>query len=543
MSVPAMNADRRRSPRTNLEGLAYINFEPENGGIVLNVSEEGLCFCAVAPVPAEGAVSFSFFANGKRIDAEGALVWTDRARKTGGLRFTNVPAAAREQINRWIWPSSEAPLVERQPVAPPKRAERLAESIAKPVPVRPRGTVEALSRWSRAPLRWTEFSRGLSVGLLVAIIVALAFTFQAQRGRIGRMLILLGERFESAPSDNASSLARSLPVAAVQPAAGNAAATKTAAAKAASPASRVPVATVSRATPVASGAAVSAPPSSVAGRSFEKPLPPGLAKPAPHSRSANASLATKTPAPAVPSSAAASTPPVSAVATSQPTPPNATSDATAQPAPAAPVDNSNSVTAKAVDSTPDNTEDVTEINSGIPLGRYFTIGKYKDPWAAGQAQRDLANIGFRASLLPKSLLWMKSYEVVVGPYRSAASADDARQNLQSHGYKPRPLAKRSRRLTLVALWANPYSGSEGDTEDFVVSWEAYSADATVKLVTHNGTAASAVGKWVKLPARSEYTSITYVPSANGKRSLLAIQFRGMSQAVSLPGSASHGIVF
>jgi PilZ domain/SPOR domain len=537
MSLPAMKPDRRRSPRKNLEGLAYVNFEPENGGIILNVSEDGLCFCAVAPVPDDGPVSFSFLTNGNRIDAQGSLVWTDRARKTGGLRFTEVPAEAREQISHWMLPASRPAAVDRLILAA-RQPELTAESVPKPVLIRPRATLEALSRWGRAPLRWTEFSRGLAVGLLIALFVAGAFMFQARRQQLGRMLIRLGERFESTPQPTAPSTARSLP------AATESATSKAATTKVVAPAK--PATSRNAGAPPASSAA------NHASATSEKLPLLRSAKAIPHPSSTAASLASKKSAAAESLKSANSTPPLSAAAASQPS--GAASSTTSQPAAPQPTSgqptaagsspgHSNSVTAKAADSSTDDTEDVLEINSGVPFGKYLTVGKFKDPLAASQTQRQLTNLGFRAALVPKSLLWMKSYEVLVGPYHDAASADDARHNLQSHGFKPHSLAKRSRRLTLVATWSNAYGSNQDGTEDFVVSWEAYSSDATVKLVSRGGTTASAVGTWVKLPARSEYTSITYTPTGNGKRNLLAIQFRGMSQAVSLPDSSAHGIVF
>ena len=46
--------ERRQTPRTTLEKHAYINIEPNNGGIVLNASDEGLCFYSFDPVHKNG---------------------------------------------------------------------------------------------------------------------------------------------------------------------------------------------------------------------------------------------------------------------------------------------------------------------------------------------------------------------------------------------------------------------------------------------------------------------------------------------------------
>src|SRR5215470_453143 len=94
--------ERRQVPRTTLDKLAYIHIEPNNGGIVLNVSGDGLCFHSMAPVERNGPVCFSLLEQNRRIDVRGELAWTDEIQKVGGLRFTILTAEAREQIHTWV---------------------------------------------------------------------------------------------------------------------------------------------------------------------------------------------------------------------------------------------------------------------------------------------------------------------------------------------------------------------------------------------------------------------------------------------------------
>ena len=91
-----------RNPRTKVAALAYINFEPNNGGIELNVSEGGLCFHAVTPLQLDGTLRFWFSAEGRRVEANGELAWTDETRKAGGLRFGILPAEVRVQVRGWM---------------------------------------------------------------------------------------------------------------------------------------------------------------------------------------------------------------------------------------------------------------------------------------------------------------------------------------------------------------------------------------------------------------------------------------------------------
>src|SRR6185437_5550822 len=92
------NSERRQIPRTGIQSLAYISLAPKNSGTVVNISDEGLCFHAVAPVIETGAFDFWFSLEGNRIQATGEVAWTDKSKKTGGLRFIELPAGALEQI-------------------------------------------------------------------------------------------------------------------------------------------------------------------------------------------------------------------------------------------------------------------------------------------------------------------------------------------------------------------------------------------------------------------------------------------------------------
>ncbi|MBZ5660166.1 MAG: PilZ domain-containing protein [Acidobacteriia bacterium] len=94
--------ERRLSIRKPLERLAYISLPFNNGGIVLDVSEGGLAFHAIAPVEVDGPIHFRFAVDSsRRIKAVGELAWKDETGKTGGLRFTELPDEMREYIREW----------------------------------------------------------------------------------------------------------------------------------------------------------------------------------------------------------------------------------------------------------------------------------------------------------------------------------------------------------------------------------------------------------------------------------------------------------
>lgn len=98
-----MDQNRRRFLRKVPNDIAFIQIERDEVGKVLNVSEGGLSFSSVTPVPRNLPVYFWFSFNLKdRIEAMGEVTWTDLSRTVGGLRFTQLSEGGREQIQRWL---------------------------------------------------------------------------------------------------------------------------------------------------------------------------------------------------------------------------------------------------------------------------------------------------------------------------------------------------------------------------------------------------------------------------------------------------------
>jgi PilZ domain len=118
MNLREITLDRRQELRKVPDKLAFLQLERDDGGTVLDVSEGGLRFETFAPVHQNGPFHFWFSLNLRdRIEAWGELVWTNAAKKSGGLRFLRLSEEARAQIREWIsQPSSqEAPDEEFSP--------------------------------------------------------------------------------------------------------------------------------------------------------------------------------------------------------------------------------------------------------------------------------------------------------------------------------------------------------------------------------------------------------------------------------------------
>src|SRR5713101_3057465 len=97
------NPERRHSQRNRPAQLVYVELESGNGGMMLNVSEEGFSFRVMSPVRPNGTIRFAFAIDGKRqLEGTGELEWAEEDGRVGGLRFTDGSEELRSEIRRWL---------------------------------------------------------------------------------------------------------------------------------------------------------------------------------------------------------------------------------------------------------------------------------------------------------------------------------------------------------------------------------------------------------------------------------------------------------
>ncbi len=535
MSTP----ERRHIPRTTMEKLAPIQIEPNNGGIVLNVSGEGLCFHSIAAVEKNGPLRFSLLEQNRRIAACGQLAWTDEMQKVGGVRFTTLTAAASEQVQNWI----------SQPAAPLEEHETstLGSAVLKAFPSfrahRPDAIADsgnsaafaaALPKM-RVRIRVSGFARGLATGILISALSASVFLLYAHRSDIGESLIHLGERLTAKPEaeKQPALLASQMVSKTKQPASAVRAQTP---AGAQSPLSAQPPVRVHTSvsaptparpqipapskTPVRAQIPVEQPnklhaqPLASPAKQQQPTLQPALStnvashtakSPVPQHSDVRASSDTAASTPSAASQAVPSSPVASAI-------PNKLS-VLPQPAPAGPVQVSSVSEATAV---------------SLPQ-MYFELGKFKDEMWAHNLSDKVAQLGLRPSVIQKGHLWMNSFYVLVGPYGNQEEATRTQKDLVSHGYKPRPFERGSRSFSFIS--ALTIEGARLRVGNFTITWESYVTDAKVKFAQGSDVLATADGQWVKRPWRYQRNEYVYVKSRNGSRLLREIHFSGLDRAL------------
>lgn len=104
-----MNVNRRLQERKQPERMVFCKLGGDESGSVLNLSEDGLCFEGLTPIEEKGLLPLRLSVGlSSAIEATGQLAWIDSAKRTGGLRFLELGAPAREQIRAWLSETSTA---------------------------------------------------------------------------------------------------------------------------------------------------------------------------------------------------------------------------------------------------------------------------------------------------------------------------------------------------------------------------------------------------------------------------------------------------
>ncbi len=119
--IPARSKDsphlgeRRRFTRQRLSSLAYLDIGPDNGGMVLNLSETGLALQTFNPLIGQTRVGLRIQPpkSRERIQATAEITWLSESKREAGLRFIELAEDARVEIAEWV--SAEAGASEPPP--------------------------------------------------------------------------------------------------------------------------------------------------------------------------------------------------------------------------------------------------------------------------------------------------------------------------------------------------------------------------------------------------------------------------------------------
>ena len=499
--------ERRQAPRMTVKGLAYVNLDRDNGGIILNISEGGLCFRATAPVQCTEMVKLWFSYRSQRIEAdlghvskneaqtremsgfietESQLTWRDDTQKKGGLRFMKLPAEARQQIRDWIRQPSLAKITDKS--APSSRGDSQG--------------FETQFRYARSRRLWTGFSSGLMVGMLAsAIVVGLFFLLRHTR-QLGDSLIQLGERLGGRSwSDNLQPHSAVPELQPVSPELNTTAELQKFVA--------VPLDDQTPQPPKLDSSATATDKLSEVQRAgtrhhtfaFSVPkakVPGSLVL---NSTASNASIPEIVGGPALESTAtmyAATAPEIA---------PGGQPGVHIEPSKARGI----------------------EMHSE----KYLEIGRFKEKLLADQTTFHLSYLGFPATVIQRGRLFGKSYQVLVGPYETDLEAEAIHKSLTSRGFTPRSYERGKRDFSLPPTLK--VGGTHLPIGYCTISWESYSPNAIVKFEDMKGTSVTVEGKWVNEGEKYPDNAVVYLKNRDGSRTLLEIRFNRMARTLVFGG--------
>jgi hypothetical protein len=145
-----MEPDKRRFVRKRTDQLLYAEFGPDNGSILLNLCEDGCSFQSMAPVRDQQLRFSVSIGDGRKLEGDGQMVWSDTARKTGGLRFLNPSRELRERVREWLEETLVTADGKLDPAAVESKAKRQAERRQQ------EARAEAALAWNEGVLKESE---------------------------------------------------------------------------------------------------------------------------------------------------------------------------------------------------------------------------------------------------------------------------------------------------------------------------------------------------------------------------------------------------
>src|SRR3984893_10446676 len=102
--------ERRRCLRQSMHAPAFASFDGVSGGMILDLSEEGLSMQTDRRLDRERSVRLELDLSepAMHLETTGYIAWAD-ALGRAGVRFSDLPAEARQRLDEWLVLNEKAP--------------------------------------------------------------------------------------------------------------------------------------------------------------------------------------------------------------------------------------------------------------------------------------------------------------------------------------------------------------------------------------------------------------------------------------------------
>ncbi len=105
-----MAPERRHALRQRVNTPAFASFDGVTGGMILDLSEEGMAMHALAPLEAQSIVPLHLSLGEPEayLETTGYVAWAD-ALGRAGVRFSDLPDEARARLRQWLTENASTP--------------------------------------------------------------------------------------------------------------------------------------------------------------------------------------------------------------------------------------------------------------------------------------------------------------------------------------------------------------------------------------------------------------------------------------------------
>ena len=105
-----MITERRSCLRHKVHGPVFASFDGVTGGMILDLSEQGVSMQTIVPLEAEHRVLLHLDLpdSNAHLETTGYIAWAD-ALGRAGVRFSDLPVEARQRLDEWLAHNEKAP--------------------------------------------------------------------------------------------------------------------------------------------------------------------------------------------------------------------------------------------------------------------------------------------------------------------------------------------------------------------------------------------------------------------------------------------------
>jgi hypothetical protein len=105
-----MLTERRSCVRHKVQGPVFASFDGVTGGMILDLSEQGVSMQTIVPLEAERRVQLRLDLpdSDTHLETTGYIAWAD-ALGRAGVRFSELPVEARQRLDEWLVLNEKAP--------------------------------------------------------------------------------------------------------------------------------------------------------------------------------------------------------------------------------------------------------------------------------------------------------------------------------------------------------------------------------------------------------------------------------------------------